>query len=152
MGRNCPSVGTEGDIGEGGKPLWVLSAGVSSLSLLSRGGGGSQRAMGGRLGGSFEKEGRDEPGCECEGEWYFSGRGGGWNESFGLGGSGREAREGLAYIVSNDQRTVGVVSEVFLVVLRVKRVERGRTGRTFRSKLKQIKSNNSSTTSITVNG
>ena len=26
---------------------------------------------GGKLGASFEKKGRDEPGCECEGEWYF---------------------------------------------------------------------------------
>ena len=117
--------------------MWVLSAGVSSLSLLSRGGGGSQTAMGGRLGGSFEKEGREEPGCEWEGELYFSGRGGGWNESFGLGGSGREVREGLAYIVSSDERILEVVSEVFLVALRVERGQRGRTGRTFRSKLKQ---------------
>ena len=36
--------------------------------------------MGDRLGSSFEKEGRGELGCECEGEyWYISGRGGGGN-------------------------------------------------------------------------
>ena len=133
--------------------MWVLSAGVSSLSLLSRGGGGSQTAMGGRVGTSLEKEGRDEPGCECEGEWYFSGRGGGWNESFGLGGSGREVTEGLAYILSSDGRILEVVSEVFSVALRVERGQRGRTGRTFRSKLKQTNQTiNSSTVSITVNG
>jgi len=85
--------------------------------------------MGGSLGGSLEKEGRDEPGCECEGESYFSETGGGGNGLIGLGGSGREATEGLAYILSSVQRTVEVVLQVVLVGLQVKR---GRTRRTFR--------------------
>lgn len=75
------------------------------------------------MGTSFEEGGRDEPGCEYEGEWYFSGRGGGWNESFGLGGSGREATEGLAYIVSSVQRILEVVTQVVLVAWRVNEVE-----------------------------
>lgn len=62
-------MGTEGDIGEDAMLLWKLSAGVSRTSLPSRGGGGaSQTAMGGKRGASFEKEGREEPACECGGE------------------------------------------------------------------------------------
>ena len=42
---------------------------LENLSLLTWGDDGSQTVMGGKLGTSFDKEGRDEPGCECEGEW-----------------------------------------------------------------------------------
>ena len=73
LARSRPSVGTEDHTREDGKPLWVLSTGLSSLSFLTWGRDGSKTAMGGKLGVSFEKKGRDEPGCQSEGEWYFSG-------------------------------------------------------------------------------
>jgi hypothetical protein len=58
LARSCPSVGTEDNVGEDGKPLWVLSAGVSSLSSLTRGGGDRDGDARGGQAGRLVREGR----------------------------------------------------------------------------------------------